>query len=553
MPTTQELATAIKNAHAAGDEEAVRKLIPAYRQSMRQDNPPVAPTPAEAGIDVAKSAGQGLRSVAENTVGQFGDIPGALGGIVEKGMSYITTPEEAKKAGGAAKTGADVVSGAPTWLLRRGYNMLTGNNEPTPLASPTSADVRKAVTEKTGVEPYQPKTKIGEYTKTGTEFGASGLVGPNRLRNIALAFGGGLLSEGAGQATKGTDLEPWARVAGGLLVPAAQVGTNMLRRGPTTEAARQLEAQGIPLTAGQATGRQNLHIAENEIGGDRYYDIIERQKAAYTARVLESAGAPPGSGATPEVMAETRRNLGAQFDQMAAGTQVPMDQTLQDSLLNVATNYAESAPNVVPAVESVMNRMGTLAAQNGGVLAGRNYEDMTTYLRTLAETADPPTQQALNQMRDALDDAVERALGPDLRAQWGATRNQYRNLLTAERSLTGGGQDAAEGIISPVRLRTSIGAQGGPASIAEGRSDLVPLANTGVSAMKPPPSSGTAARSQARGIGIPVVSELWGAAKGRALMSPTVQNLLRQAPEPQGRAALAAIIAAQQGQPWEGY
>ena len=553
MATTQELATAIKNAHAAGDAAAVRKLIPAYEQSMQQANQTPSLTPAEATEDVAKSAGQGLRSVAESTVGQFGDIPAALGGMVEKGVGYVASPEDAKKAGQAAKTGADVVSGAPTWLLRRGYKALTGDTSETPLASPSSGDVSKAVTEKTGVEPYQPKSKIGKYTKTGTEFAASGLAGPNRFRNIAQGFFGGLLSEGAGQATEGTDLEPWARIAGGLIVPTGQVATNALRRGPTTEAARLLEEQGIPLTAGQATGRQGLHTAESEIGGDRFHNIVDQQKAAYTSRVLEGAGAPPGSVATPEVMAETRRNLGAQFDRMAAGTPVPFDQPLQNDLLSAATNYAESAPSVVPAVESVMNRMGTLAARNGGVLAGQNYQEMTTYLRELAEVADAPTQTALNQMRDALDDAVERSLGPDQRAQWGQTRNQYRNLLTAERSLTGAGQDAAEGVISPTRLRTSIGAQGGPASIAEGRSDLVPLANAGVSAMKPPPNSGTAARSQARGIGIPVVSELWGAGKGAALMSPTVQNLLRQAPEPQGRAALAAIIAAQQGQAWEGY
>lgn len=530
----------VEGADAQGAKEAVKRRIAGQ---------------TDVGTDMAKSAGQGLRSVAEGTVGQFGDIPGAVG----KGVEWLVgkvggSPQMAKGAGASAKTGADVVSGAPTWLMRRAYNAVTGNEEPTPLASPSSADVSAAVTEKTGIEPYQPKTTQGQYTKTATEFGATGLVGPgNRFANIAKAVTGGLISEGAGQATKGTDFEPYARMAGGLVVPGAEVATNALRLGPTTAAARELEAQGIPLTAGQATGRRGLQIAEDEIGGTRFHDVVDRQKAAYTGRVLESAGAPPGSVATPEVMAQTRQNLGAQFNTMAAGTQVPLDMTLQNNLLNAAANYAESAPSVAPAVENVMNRMAHIASRNGGVLTGDNYEEFTTYLRQIADTADAPTQEALNQMRNALDDAVERSLGPDQRAQWAQTRNQYRNLLTAERSLTGAGQDAAEGVISPTRLRTSIGSREGAASVSEGRSELVPLANAGVSAMKPPASSNTSARSAARGLGIPVISDAYAFAKGRALMSPTIQNLLRQAPEPQGRAALAAMIAANQGRPWEGY
>jgi hypothetical protein len=528
MATLEQLQTAIKNAEAAGDTEAVKRLIPAYKTARDAANKP-PPTAAETAADVAQAIPSGLRRGYEALIGFPGDIKAGA----EAGANWF-----ARRMG---YTEADI---AKAEQLKGGKNLLGVDT-----GLPSTSKIHAATTPIFG-ESYEPKTTPGQYAQTGAEFAASG---GRRIRNIATAAFGGLLSEGAGQYTKGTDIEPYARIAGGLIQPAASAGWNLLRAGPTTEAARALEAQGIPLTAGQATGRNRIQFAENEIGGNRYQNIIDAQRQAYTGRAMELAGAPAGTSAQWENLRDLRANLGNQFDQMAAGTSVPMDQTLQNSILNTATNYAETAPNVVPAVESAMNRLGQLAAQNGGVLTGQNYKDFTTYLREAAATADPPTQEAFNQIRTHLDDAVERSMPQGTREQWRDLRSNYRNLLTIEKSMTGGSQEAAEGFISPTRLRTSIGTVGGPASIAEGRSNMTDLANQGVLTMKPMPQSGTAARSQARGIGIPIVSELWGAAKGGALMSPIVQNVLRQTPEPQGRAALAAIIAAQQGKPWEGY
>jgi hypothetical protein len=66
---------------------------------------------------------------------------------------------------------------------------------------------------------YKPETTVGEYAKTTGEF-AAGALGPKqglatRVGKYVLAPA--LASETAGQVTEGTDLEPYARAAGGLL------------------------------------------------------------------------------------------------------------------------------------------------------------------------------------------------------------------------------------------------------------------------------------------------------------------------------------------------
>jgi hypothetical protein len=83
---------------------------------------------------------------------------------------------------------------------------------------PTSADIHAATSEVIGPG-YEPQTTGGQYAKTVGEFLPGSLTGPGGLARKAITFGliPGVTSETAGQATEGTDLEPWARAAGGLL------------------------------------------------------------------------------------------------------------------------------------------------------------------------------------------------------------------------------------------------------------------------------------------------------------------------------------------------
>ena len=67
---------------------------------------------------------------------------------------------------------------------------------------------------------YQPKTIVGDYAQTTGEFLPGALLMPGGgLARSALRYGvlPALTSETAGQLTKGTAAESWARLAGAIL------------------------------------------------------------------------------------------------------------------------------------------------------------------------------------------------------------------------------------------------------------------------------------------------------------------------------------------------
>ncbi len=97
---------------------------------------------------------------------------------------------------------------------------------------------------------YKPQTTAGQYANTVGQFVPGAVAGPGSVvRKGALAVVPGVASEAAGQATEGTAIEPYARVAGALAggVTAAQrgnVGTKeMLKKvGKSEEAYAKVEA-----------------------------------------------------------------------------------------------------------------------------------------------------------------------------------------------------------------------------------------------------------------------------------------------------------------------
>lgn len=171
--------------------------------SPEQSAPIKAPVTAEG---IAKQAGVGVGKAAIGMLGSFGDTED----LVRRGVDSIA-PGYGAMAGKAANP----------------MNLLTGGL----IKSPTSAQVQKNVEALTG--PFrQPQNTAEEYAQTAGEFvpaagapvraGAS-LVGQGlrRAGNVLAPAGA---SETAGQLTKGTEAEPFARAAGAFgaaTLPAA--------------------------------------------------------------------------------------------------------------------------------------------------------------------------------------------------------------------------------------------------------------------------------------------------------------------------------------------
>lgn len=473
---------------------------------------------AEAAADVAKSAGIGL---AQGGIG-LATLPGNIEQLGRLGINK-----------GAEFVGARPPVSNETFL-------------------PTYSDAKSAIEGVTG-KFYEPKTTAGEFARTAGEFASLAVGGPagvaNRVARVAVPA---VASETAGQLTEGTSLEPWARLAGALAGPRiANVGATSAQRAVTpmpTSAERQaavkfLENEGVTaLTAGQKTGRRPLQWTESTLSdipfaGKKANAMMEAQAEQFTQAALRRAGVN-ARRATPDVIDDAFNTLGQQFDGLAARNTMRVDQQFGNDLRTTVRDYFSVVPEShrAPVIQETVQDIIDAARRTGGTLSGEAYQALRSRLDTLRRrtiSGDPHLSKTLGNLRSALDDAMERSAPAADAAAWQQARQNYRNLLTIEKAMSGAGENTALGLISPSQLRTAAKGQNKRAFV-RGQDDLGPLARSGEAIMKPLPQSGTTPRAVAAGLigGLSltdptmITSLLAPIAAGRTLMSQRVQNYL---------------------------
>lgn len=490
---------------------------------------PTAPEqPAKSPIeDVAKAVGSGLLQGAAGLI-QF---PADAGGyLADKTLSALKVPQASQELRDKFLD----APGTPSWASKKLHGWLDNI--------------------------YTPQTTAGEYAQTGGQFVASLPVGgpANMTAKVLGTAAGAVGSETAGQLTKGTSLEPYARmvgaVVGGLSPAAARRVITPLPVSPARQSAiATLSREGVPVSAGQASGSKTISFLESEIGGAKMADLLDTQGEAFTRAALSKAGVQ-ASRATPDTIDSAFKAVGRRFDQIAARNSLAPDVRIAQDTARAARDYAAMVPRSAhaPAVSQMGNDLLN-AAQRG--LPGKNYQAFASRLGKMARgTTDPQLKEVLSRYKSALDDSFERGLQTANSADSGAlaeARRNYKNLLTLEHAATGAGEDIANGLISPQRLRASTVATQGRSSYARGRSELSDLAHAGQTVMAKLPNSGTAARTSVRNIGTgssAVLGALLGqhaggglesmlagsaagymapAALGRAVMSKPVQSYLK--------------------------
>jgi predicted GNAT family acetyltransferase len=488
--------------------------------AFKQFSAPQAPAaPAvDTMTDVAKSAGIGL---AQGAIG-IGTLPGNIEQLGRLGINK-----------GAELMGYEAPVSQNTFL-------------------PNYGDVKGEIEKHTG-EFYKPQTTAGEYARTIGEFapmaatGGAGIAG--RVANVVAPA---LMSETAGQLTEGSPMEPYARVAGafaGGSIPRAitPLPADAARAGHLAT----LEKEGVTaLTAGQKTGSSALRwteaVTKDTPGGGGKAAAMEATAAEqFTRAALKRAGVD-ANRAKPEVINQAFNDLGRKFDHLAGSTVLNADPTLTRKLLAARSEYNQLVPEsmrrsvVSDTVDDVLN----MAQQHGHKIPGEVYQAVRSRLERMRSTAsrDPEFANTLRTMREALDDAMEKSMPAPRAGQWREVRSQYKNLLTIERALSGAGDDAINGLVSPAALRTAAKIHGKRA-YSRGKDDLGELARAGKAVMQPLPQSGTAPREAARlllgggamaatggnvfaGIGAALAEPAVRALASRVLMSKPVQNYM---------------------------
>jgi len=507
-----------------------------------------------------------------------------------------TAADVAKGAGVGLAKGALGMAGLPgtiEQLGRMGINAgaqalgATGDVVSPETALPTGGDLQKRVEGVTG-EFYKPQTTAGQYAQTVGEF-APGLAFPGSgvQRVLGNVVGPALASETAGQMTKGTAAEPWARVGGALVgggLPNAISRTYAPVPTDPTRAAhvQRLRDEGVTdLTAGQVTGSQPLRrleqIASDLPGsGGRARTQSDRAAEQFTQAALRRAGVN-GPRATQDVVDAAFVAHGQRFDDLANASTLTLNTNDRRQMANAIQGYANLTPPSARAtiIADFFDDVDRIIGQR---INGEVYQRYRSSIENAArDTTDPALARGLRGIRDVLDQAVERGLPPQLQGQWREARGQYRNLLAISRAAGAAGENAANGLISPAQLASATKAVQGARNFERGRGDLQHLARSGQAVMSTLPNSGTAALEAARGIGHAGGAGLGALAAGapgaalgvfagpigqgmlaRAFMSRPMQNYLganaRMAPMETnalqaGRNALPAALPSAMNQP----
>lgn len=276
MTVEQQRAIAIANAR--------RRASEATQQAQTPTVPPTAPVKPNVYEDIGRSAATGL---AKGVIG----LPGLPGDV-----ELMT-----RNVGG--------------WLGNkvRDWRGL----EPVPISQDTYLPTADEVVKWSGYEGYKPQTRAGRIAETAAEFIPGGVVlgpaGPwarsgkaadlvaQALKNgVKVGAIPGAVSEGAGQLTEGTPLEPYARVGGALIAGGA--GSMKRPSVPDAPTVDELKAASqvlykSPAVKGMAIEPFSFDIAVGKIANDVKRAGIDKtlhpDSTAALKRLEEARGTAP--------------------------------------------------------------------------------------------------------------------------------------------------------------------------------------------------------------------------------------------------------------------
>lgn len=525
MATYDEVMSALRNAHAAGDTAAATRLagmakkiktgdimsersaaqggvVGAVARAELLNQAAMADMQPQTGMieDVVKSSGAGLARGAASVV----DMPSAVMGLGIKGAELLTGRQ------------------APEWLNPAAILPTSGVTR--------GQSAREMVGNITGgATEYKGQTLPGQFAGTVGEFVPGAMIGPGSMVKNALQYGvlPGVASEAAGQATEGTSAEPYARIAAAIAAPLALNAANAGARAAISphggadperlKLASVLDDYGIQVTAGQRTGAEGLRRAEGATGAGQ--EIMAQQADDFTKAALKAVGTD-ATRATPEVLASTAKRIGDVFDDVTRGIDVTPDAKAVTDFSAAMATYRQLAPKSmsVPLLENINKELVRSFRGSTPIPAG-TLNTWRSNLSKLTTSADQATRdaaiEALNVVDDAMSASLTAAGRADDVARLAEARGQWRNYLAIQKAASRAGEDRALGVISPSALRNELATQGRAAYATGRRGDIGDLARAGEAVMKPLPTV------SAGGVrNVPGVSALLSGAAGSAIGGP---------------------------------
>jgi len=463
-----------------------------------KEQPPAAPAAAPVGYaeDIAKGTVGGFGRGVAGTIG----LGGTIGNLTRWGLEKAGVPE-----GGIDYAKRVLNRAAPMTRVFSG---------------PDAGQVQGAIEGVTG-EFYKPQTIPGQYASTIAEFapgalmpgGSGGSVGRAIAAKTLNTVVPAITSETAGQLTKDTPYEPYARLVGGVaggFAGAKTITPVGPAEGAYARAVAALEKEGIPLTAGQRTGSKKLQWTENAaidmpvVGGQ-----AARIKAApdealsrvvthriYDPAELAARGVPEGVYLPdPRVAQAGPQSLSDAYKRL---TQAPFvsNPQLQNRMARARQEYEDvilqSDRN--PAVANTYNDIVDRLVSGQGRMSGKQYQSIRSQIGDKVRgNANSEEVAALREYKKALDEAYLAGLSPKDAAALMAHNRRYALMKQTQKAVDKAGEN-----LSPLALVNAVRARRPAGQYAARKGDLDELANAASVVMKPLPQSGTAPRLAAQ-------------------------------------------------------
>lgn len=340
----------------SGQASAPQQAAPAgpwarYAQQPASKQPPVAgdpevfksgPATQSAPVDVLEDAARsGVVGIAKGVTGisgmpgdaaQFGDWLGGL--IAEK----LGVGEARKQLGAMFSTGRPMNSAEMFEEVQRATRPAPGLTQLVTGEQPQ------------GPLDYKPQSVQGEYAETIGEF-IPGIVGPGGpVRKAAQVLIPAIASETAGQATKGTEYEPYARVVAGVGGGLAAAGRNVssatkqiARGAPEREAVQaqtsgmydKLRSAGITYDANAFQNMATGLLSKLTQGGFR------KAQAPLTADALEAVAEQVGKSPDFNDLESIRKTTGNILREANA---TATDKKAAELLLDALDDFASKSP-----------------------------------------------------------------------------------------------------------------------------------------------------------------------------------------------------------------
>lgn len=379
-----------------------------------------------AGEFIAGNAGRGVSGLKGllmrgSSMAAKGAAEGAAGaGLVSSASDAPLTEQLKAGAVGGALAGPvlPAVAGAGRWAGRTARDLVE------PLTEGGRAKIADRIVGKfAGDQPMAPDaTEIipGSKPTLATATGNPGVA--TLERTVRLSQPGPFAERDAQNAAARADFLDDARGNDASVADLVRVRENVVReaRRQAFDGAGPVESQGVvqALDDALAAPEAQMESVARPLQAlrDKLVQPAAETTPAQIADFNRAVGRTFGADApalTPEVMSQARQRLGAEFERIAANTEVKWDDALRNDIGQIIHDTAQVIPEsrLPPLFKSLMDVAST--ANDGKTISGMSYQALTKrggVLDKLQQSSDADVRNAAGAIRDRLDDALEHSM-----------------------------------------------------------------------------------------------------------------------------------------------